>query len=93
MAPVCCPIPAIITTTTLHLPINTPLLAYPPPHRPSFPLDATLLLFFQQVMDEGTKEALAEQLRLGQTLRRKIEGRAEGSSEEDSEGTDVSSGG
>ena len=34
-------------------------------------------------MDVGTKEALAEQLRMGQALRRKIEGRPEGGSSDD----------
>ena len=34
-------------------------------------------------MDVGTKEALAEQLRMGQALRRKIEGRPEGGDSED----------
>lgn len=37
-----------------------------------------------QVMDEGTKEAIAEQLRLGQELRKKIEGRGSGSEGGDS---------
>ena len=40
-----------------------------------------------EVMDAGTKEALAEQLRMGQALRRKIEGRGEGDSDDDSDET------
>ena len=39
-------------------------------------------------MDVGTKEALAEQLRMGQALRRKIEGRGdEVGSDDDSDET------
>ena len=41
-----------------------------------------------EVMDVGTKEALAEQLRMGQALRRKIEGRGdEVGSDDDSDET------
>jgi U3 small nucleolar RNA-associated protein 14 len=40
-------------------------------------------------MDAGTKEALAEQLRMGQALRRKIEGRGEAGDSDDDDSDDT----
>ncbi|GAX81102.1 hypothetical protein CEUSTIGMA_g8536.t1 [Chlamydomonas eustigma] len=44
-----------------------------------------------EVMDAGTKEALAEQLRLGQSLRRKIEGKDEVNEDSDDDDDEISS--